>query len=135
MRPLTRWFMANRKRSQQAVAGLSLTRKCLLLLNPLRPAGALLSPEPTSARAFLGHLVELCSTLADDIFCLSKLGLVSKRKGIKADTWANRIWFFSTLLGLWTMHVKSYTTRKEEEKRADDWQVRKYLCDLVFVCE
>lgn len=88
MRPLTKFFAANQKRSKVAVAGLSLTRKCLLLFNPLRPAGALLSPEPTSARAFLGHLIDLVGAISDDIVCLSKLGLVSRRKGILADRWA-----------------------------------------------
>lgn len=88
VRPLTKWFRANQKRATLAVAGLSLTRKCLLLLNPLRPVGALLSPEPTSAREFLDHLIDLIGAVADDVFCLSKLGLVSRRKGKKADMWA-----------------------------------------------
>lgn len=88
VRPLTKWFRANDKRTKLAVAGLSLTRKCLLLLNPLRPIGALLSPEPTSAREFLEHLIDLIGALADDIFCLSKLGLVSRKKGKEADKWA-----------------------------------------------
>ncbi len=85
---MTKFFAANQKRAKVATAGLSLTRKCLLLFNPLRPIGALLSPEPTSARAFLGHLVDLVGAISDDVFCLSKLGLVSKRKGIIADNWA-----------------------------------------------
>lgn len=88
VRPLSRWFLASEKRTRQSVAGLSLTRKCLLLLNPLRPIGALISPEPTSARDFLGHIVDLASAIADDIFCLSKLGLLSRRKGVIADNWA-----------------------------------------------
>jgi hypothetical protein len=88
VRPLTVWFRANEKRTKLATAGLSLTRKCLLLLNPLRPVGALLSPEPTSAREFLNHLIDLIGALADDIFCLSKLGLVSRKKGVVADRWA-----------------------------------------------
>jgi hypothetical protein len=88
VRPLTKWFSANQKRAKLAVSGLSLTRKCLLLLNPLRPAGALLSPEPTSAREFLNHLIDLIGALSDDVFCLSKLGLVSRKKGIVADRWA-----------------------------------------------
>lgn len=88
VRPLTKWFTANKKRTQIAVSGLSLTRKCLLLLNPLRPAAALLSPEPTSAREFLGHLIDLVGALADDVFCLSKLGIMSKKKGVIADRWA-----------------------------------------------
>lgn len=88
VRPLSRWFVSSESRTKQAVAGLSLTRKCLLLLNPLRPIGALISPEPTSARDFLGHIVDLASAIADDVFCLSKLGLLSRRKGVIADNWA-----------------------------------------------
>ncbi|KAL1410951.1 hypothetical protein Q8F55_001894 [Vanrija albida] len=134
VRPLTKWFTANRKRTQIAVSGLSLTRKCLLLLNPLRPAGALLSPEPTSAREFLGHLVDLVGALADDVYCLSKLGIMSRKKGAIADRWANRIWFLNTLSGLWNLHVKARTTnRSQSEKTQDEWSRTKYLCDLVFV--
>jgi hypothetical protein len=132
VRPLTKFFAANQKRAKVATAGLSLTRKCLLLFNPLRPIGALLSPEPTSARAFLGHLVDLVGAVADDVFCLSKLGLVSKRKGIIADNWANRVWFYSTITGLYGLWLKQGTRRSENEKKADDLQRKKYLCDLVF---
>ncbi|BEJ12321.1 hypothetical protein CspHIS471_0207810 [Cutaneotrichosporon sp. HIS471] len=133
VRPLSKFFTANQKRMKLATAGLSLTRKCLLLLNPLRPMVALVSPEPTSARAFLGHLIDLVGALSDDVFCLSKLGLVSKRKGAVADRWANRVWFYSTVTGLCSLWAKQGTRRTESEKRADDLQRQKYLCDLVFV--
>ncbi|TXT13594.1 hypothetical protein VHUM_00961 [Vanrija humicola] len=134
VRPLTKWFAANKKRTQIAVSGLSLTRKCLLLLNPLRPAAALLSPEPTSAREFLNHLIDLAGALADDVFCLSKLGIMSRKKGVIADRWANRIWLYSTLSGLWNLHLKARKkNRTQSERTQDEWARTKYMCDLVFV--
>jgi hypothetical protein len=36
----------------------------------------------------LRHLIDLASALSDDVFCLSRLGLVSRRTGKWADKWA-----------------------------------------------
>lgn len=99
VRPLTPWFRSNSKRMRLAVSSLSLTRlvyrgpladirKCLLLLNPLQPLAHLLSPSPTSAPTLIRHLIDLASALSDDIFCLSRLGIVDRRTGIRADRWA-----------------------------------------------
>jgi len=71
-----------------AVSSLSLTRKCLLLLNPLHPLTDLLSPKPMSASTMINHLIDLLSALSDDIYCLGKLGIVNKRLGSRADEWS-----------------------------------------------
>ena len=63
-------------------------RKCLLLLNPLHPIADLLSPKPATASEILLHLIDLASAISDDLFCLSKLGLVNRRLGKKADLWS-----------------------------------------------
>ena len=88
VRPLSLYFQSNAKRLRIAVAGLSLTRKCLLLLNPLHPLAALMSPTPTSAREMLEHLIDLVGAISDDVFCLSKLGILDRRKGRIADRWS-----------------------------------------------
>ncbi|WVN86549.1 uncharacterized protein L203_101716 [Cryptococcus depauperatus CBS 7841] len=159
-RPLSSWLKANSKRMAIAVSGLSLTRKCLLLLNPLHPLTDLLSPKPTSARTLLLHLVDLLGAIADDVFCLSKLGLVNKRAGSVASRWADRFWFLTTLIGLYKLHIhtipsiksalsllsSSQTERNhrdtemtiEEDKmrknlREAGWSNKKLLADLAFV--
>lgn len=88
LRPLSRPFQSNAKRIKLAIAGLSLTRKCLLLLNPLHPLTDLLSPKPMSATTMLNHLIDLLGAVADDIYCLGKLGLVNRRLGSRADEWS-----------------------------------------------
>lgn len=71
-----------------AVSSLSLTRKCLLLLGPLHPLTDLLSPAPMSASTMLNHLIDLLSAVSDDIYCLGKLGIASRRIASRADEWA-----------------------------------------------
>jgi hypothetical protein len=66
-------------------------RKCLLLLNPLHPLTHLLSPTPASAPTIIRHLIDLSSALSDDVFTLSRLGIVSRRKGRLADRWAKSV--------------------------------------------
>jgi hypothetical protein len=34
------------------------------------------------------HILSLFNGLADDIFCLSRLGVISKRRGKWADKWS-----------------------------------------------
>lgn len=70
------------------VGGLSLARKCLLLFGPLAPLLHLLSPEPLSGVGFFNYTLALLSACADDVYCLSKLGVVSKPTGLWADKWA-----------------------------------------------
>ena len=60
----------------------------MLLLNPLHPVADLLSPVPATASEIILHLIDLASAISDDLFCLSKLGLVSRRLGKKADLWS-----------------------------------------------
>ncbi|WVF71851.1 hypothetical protein IAT40_006661 [Kwoniella sp. CBS 6097] len=150
IRPLSPWFRSNAKRIKIAISSLSLTRKCLLLLNPLHPLTDLLSPEPMSPRTLVSHLIDLFSALSDDIYCLSKLGLVGKRTGVVADRWANRFWLLTTIMGLYKLHLKTIPKIQNspapsstssiaamESLRAKmseaRWTNRKLLADLVFV--
>ncbi|OCF39439.1 hypothetical protein I317_06763 [Kwoniella heveanensis CBS 569] len=150
IRPLSPWFRSNAKRVKIAISSLSLTRKCLLLLNPLHPLTDLLSPEPMSPRTLVSHLIDLFSALSDDIYCLSKLGLVGKRTGVVADRWANRFWLLTTIMGLYKLHLKTIpkiqnsptpssitSIASVESQRAKlseaRWTNRKLLADLVFV--
>ncbi|KAI9637751.1 uncharacterized protein MKK02DRAFT_31329 [Dioszegia hungarica] len=144
IRPLSRWFLANRKRVTQAVSSLSLTRKCLILLTPLHPLSHLLSPSPTSAPTILRHLMDLASGISDDLFCLSRLGLVSKRLGASGDKWSNRLWFTSTVIALYKLHLQTLprlrssvalvvSDDKAQRELSDaEWTNRKLLADLIF---
>ncbi|WVQ99053.1 hypothetical protein IAU59_006185 [Kwoniella sp. CBS 9459] len=153
IRPLSPWFRSNAKRVRLAISSLSLTRKCLLLLNPLHPLTDLLSSEPMSPRTLVSHLIDLFSALSDDIYCLSKLGLVGKRTGVAADRWANRFWLLTTIMGLYKLHIRtipkirdslvpssmstSLSISNSDPQRAQlseaRWTNRKLLADLVFV--
>lgn len=48
---------------------------------------------------------------------------------------SSRLWFSTTITGLYGLYVNSYKDRDPEEERKDDWKRVKYLCDLTFVCE
>ncbi|KAK8869501.1 hypothetical protein IAR55_000066 [Kwoniella newhampshirensis] len=147
LRPLSPWFRSNHKRVKMAISGLSLTRKCLLLLNPLHPLTDLLSPHPMSARTLLSHLIDLISAISDDAYCLSRLGLVGRKTGGIADRWSNRFWLLTTIMGLYKLHLKTiprlrssatFTPPSAAEKRRSDlseaeWTNRKLLADLLFV--
>ncbi|WVW82723.1 hypothetical protein I302_104734 [Kwoniella bestiolae CBS 10118] len=142
IKPLSPWFKSNSKRMKIAISGLSLTRKCLLLLNPLHPLSDLLSHEPMSPRTLVGHLIDLFSALSDDIYCLAKLGLIGKKTGNVADVWANRFWLLTTIMGLYKLHLKTIpkianSSSSTEKRRAElseaKWTNRKLLSDLAFV--
>ncbi|WVQ69737.1 uncharacterized protein L199_007957 [Kwoniella botswanensis] len=142
IRPLSPWFKSNSKRMKIAISGLSMTRKCLLLLNPLHPLSDLLSHEPMSPRTLVGHLIDLFSALSDDIYCLAKLGLVGKRTGKIADVWANRFWLLTTIMGLYKLHIKTIPKianssasldKRRNELKETNWTNRKLLADLAFV--
>lgn len=47
----------------------------------------------------------------------------------------SRVWFSSTITGLYGLWLKQGTRRSENERKADALMHKKYLCDLVFVCE
>ncbi|KAH7344449.1 hypothetical protein B0J17DRAFT_635464 [Rhizoctonia solani] len=109
-------------RLRSTVAGFSLVRKCLILFNWLGPLLQILHPasvpfsesDPLASRGsqksrpllhrFLHAsppvLLELFNSLADDIFTFSRLGLVGKKVGGRAEKIANWLWLLSTLAGL-----------------------------------
>ncbi|CAE6491500.1 unnamed protein product [Rhizoctonia solani] len=109
-------------RLRSTVAGFSLVRKCLILFNWLGPLLQILHPasvpfsesDPLASRSaeksrpllhrFLHAsppvLLELFNSLADDIYTFSRLGLVGKKVGGRAEKIANWLWLLSTLAGL-----------------------------------
>ncbi|KAF8708285.1 Peroxisomal biogenesis factor 11 (PEX11), partial [Rhizoctonia solani] len=109
-------------RLRSTVAGFSLVRKCLILFNWLGPLLQIINPasvpfsesDPLASRSsgksrpllhrFLHAsppvLLELFNSLADDVYTLSRLGLVGKKVGGRAEKAANWLWLLSTLAGL-----------------------------------
>ncbi|KEP54611.1 peroxisomal biogenesis factor 11 [Rhizoctonia solani 123E] len=109
-------------RLRSTVAGFSLVRKCLILFNWLGPLLQIVHPasvpfsesDPLASRSsaksrpllhrFLHAsppvLLELFNSLADDTYTFSRLGLVGKKVGSRAEKIANWLWLLSTLAGL-----------------------------------
>ncbi|OBZ76489.1 hypothetical protein A0H81_03552 [Grifola frondosa] len=112
------WEAELMKRLQSAIAGFSLTRKCLILFNWLPPLTAILAehssvpfstgsqkqkPKPllhTFLHASPPVLLEFVNGLADDAYTFSRLGLVGTRAGEQAGRLADWCWFASTLVNL-----------------------------------
>lgn len=96
------------------------TRKLLILFNWLSPLTEILAQHAESqsfdsnrsskkkARPFLHTflhaspptLLELANGLSDDISTMSRVGLISKRVGVRAAYYADWCWFLSTLVNL-----------------------------------
>lgn len=109
-------------RLRSTIAGFSLVRKCLILFNWLGPLLQIMRPasvpfsesDPLASRSsaksrpllhrFLHAsppvLLELFNSFADDIYTFSRLGLVGKKVGGRAEKIANWLWLLSTLAGL-----------------------------------
>ncbi|CAE6390055.1 unnamed protein product [Rhizoctonia solani] len=109
-------------RLRSTVAGFSLVRKCLILFNWLGPLLQIINPafvpfsesdplashSSSKSRPLLHRflhasppvLLELFNSLADDIYTFSRLGLVGKKIGGRAEKAANWLWLLSTLAGL-----------------------------------
>ncbi|KAI0676887.1 hypothetical protein C8Q78DRAFT_960470 [Trametes maxima] len=110
------WETELLKRLTSAIAGFSLTRKCLILFNWLPPLTSILAQHTADPYAtqkgkqkpllhtFLHApppvLLEFVNGLADDAATFSKLGLIGQRTGERAGNLANWCWFASTLVNL-----------------------------------
>ncbi|ALO60429.1 hypothetical protein CNB05673 [Cryptococcus deneoformans JEC21] len=115
-----------------------------------------------SPREMLLHLVDLAGAVADDTVCLARLGLLRRRLGHTAETWANRFWLLTTLIALCKLHFhtvprifspvlhpqthpQAYAqsrilSEREHERKATreqlkeaKWTNRKLVADLLFV--
>jgi hypothetical protein len=109
-------------RLRSTTSGFSLVRKCLILFNWLGPLLQIVHPssvpfsesDPLASRnsqkarpllhRFLHApppvLLELFNSFSDDIYTLSRLGLVGKKIGNRAEKVSNWLWLMSTLAGL-----------------------------------
>lgn len=109
-------------RLRSTAAGFSLVRKCLILFNWLGPLLQIARPssvpfsesDPLASRSSgksrpLLHrvlhapppvLLELFNSFSDDIYTFSRLGLVGKKVGSRAEKMSNWLWLLSTLAGL-----------------------------------
>lgn len=113
------------KRCESAIAGFSLTRKCLILFNWLTPLTSIMAQHaavPFSSEApstsgssrkrkskpllhTLLHapppvLLELINGLSDDVYTFARLGLIGKRLGERAGRFSDMCWFVGTLVNL-----------------------------------
>ncbi|KAI0663063.1 hypothetical protein C8Q70DRAFT_1042660 [Cubamyces menziesii] len=110
------WEAELLRRLTSAIAGFSLTRKCLILFNWLPPLTSILAQHSSDPYAtnkskqkpllhtFLHApppvLLEFVNGLADDAATFSRLGLIGKRTGERAGRLADWCWFASTLVNL-----------------------------------
>ena len=96
---------------------------------------------------FLNELVEFLNALFDDIECLGKIGLLSKRWEFLGGKYADRAWFVAIILDLnknfaekqKLMSKMQYTEQSENEKIKDHEQMKwvnfsiiKLLADFGF---
>jgi len=118
----SKWETGLVQRSESAIAGFSLTRKCLIMFNWLTPLTEILA-QHSSDPSFAEHssspkkakkkpllhtflhtsppvLLELINGVSDDIYTLSRLGVLSKRTGERAGHFADWCWFAGTLVNL-----------------------------------
>ncbi|CAA7259531.1 unnamed protein product [Cyclocybe aegerita] len=94
------------RRLTSTAAGLSLTRKLLLLFNWLHPLSQILAQQ--ASKPFLHTLLyapppvllELANAIADDLATWSKLGLLGAKFGERAGRFADWCWFLATIVGL-----------------------------------
>lgn len=99
----------------KAYAGLSLSRKCMILFNWLAPLSTISAPESLTATSkksppqpFLRKLLhapppvllDLLCGVSDDLSTFYKLGLVPRRIGQRAEKLADWCWFSGTLVDL-----------------------------------
>ncbi|KAG8752545.1 hypothetical protein FRC11_008253 [Ceratobasidium sp. 423] len=137
-------------RLRSTVAGFSLVRKCLILFNWLGPLLQILHPasvpfsesDPLASRSsaksrpllhrFLHAsppvLLELFNSFADDVYTFSRLGLVGKKIGGRAERIANWLWLLSTLAGLVEVGadrtlVKNMITENESRVYSDQMEL------------
>ncbi|EMD40555.1 hypothetical protein CERSUDRAFT_80223 [Gelatoporia subvermispora B] len=119
------WELELIKRLESTVAGLSLTRKCLILFNWLTPLTSIQAqnsedvyvpsgtlkkssrhkPKPKPLLHTFLHapppvLLDFVNGISDDIYTFSRLGLIGKRTGARAARFADWCWFASTLVNL-----------------------------------
>jgi hypothetical protein len=65
-------------------------RRCLLLFNPLSPLLSLMSPLESFA-SIVPDTIDLIGGISDDLYTLSRLGLVGSKLGGKADRWSKYV--------------------------------------------
>lgn len=118
-----------------------MTRKILRLGHALGPAQELLSQQQQQQqqkkqRSFwetLFLLNELSNDVADDIYCLFKLGLVGPRLGKRAEVVAYYCWFAAILHDLRTQLITlrriSSTKNNDPEKR---WMTQVTIAKLTM---
>ncbi|KIM27585.1 hypothetical protein M408DRAFT_330017 [Serendipita vermifera MAFF 305830] len=101
----------------KAYAGLSLSRKCMIMFNWLAPLSTISAPDSLPSSKGPGRpkqqpllrkllhspppvLLDLLCGLADDLATFYKLGLVPQRIGQRAESLADWCWFSGTLVDL-----------------------------------
>ncbi|KAI6134899.1 hypothetical protein EV401DRAFT_2052435 [Pisolithus croceorrhizus] len=103
------WQQTMVRRLESACSGFSFTRKMLILFNWLTPLSTILAQKTVPYASLDGSpfwpapppvLLDLFNGLSDDIYTLSRLGLVGQKTGARAARFADWCWFFGTLVGL-----------------------------------
>ncbi|KAK9712656.1 hypothetical protein K7432_007005 [Basidiobolus ranarum] len=154
-------YPAIHKRLSSMASAFSSTRKILRLGNFLEPCDTVQEFLSGSYKNFsimtrnqkLSHLYSSCKAalevvncISDDIFCLSKIGLVPKSWGKKSEPLSTKLWFVAIWLDLHELvqdrldlqrqiHTESHTMDKAKLQDKVYWNnvsITKLLGDLVF---
>ncbi|ORX87436.1 hypothetical protein K493DRAFT_319669 [Basidiobolus meristosporus CBS 931.73] len=149
------------KRMSSMVSAFSSTRKILRLGNFLEPYGTVQDVFAGSYKNFsimngsekLAYVYGVCKStlevvncISDDIFCLSKMGVVPKSWGKRSDSLSTKLWFVAIWLDIHELvkdrldlqrqiNTESYTLDKPKLQDKMYWNgisIAKLLGDLAF---
>ncbi|OZJ03394.1 hypothetical protein BZG36_04004 [Bifiguratus adelaidae] len=109
-------------------AQLSITRKLLRLFHFLDPLDTLLQRKDANP---LPTLLALVNDVADDVYCLSKIGGLPARWNGIAERWSLRAWFTGTLLELYKQ-AKTRRRLRQQQKDVVDPQSKTQVDKKLF---
>jgi hypothetical protein len=96
----------------------------------LEPLHAL-STRPKTQLELLNTVLGLLNDVSDDVYCLSKIGLIDGVYGKIAEPWSNRLWMSTILLDMQEL-VHQHSITKGEERYWIRIILTKLFGDLMF---
>ncbi|GAA5817597.1 hypothetical protein MFLAVUS_011145 [Mucor flavus] len=119
--------VASSKRWSNLTTQLSVTRQILCLGNALPGINSLTRTE--KKKQWLVY-IQIMNAVADDVYCLHRLGVVSKRLAFYSQWISSYCWFISLLAGLRTNYTVVY--KKGQDLTLAKVNVAKSIADLLF---
>ncbi|KAL1923189.1 uncharacterized protein VTP21DRAFT_9565 [Calcarisporiella thermophila] len=150
-------FKELRKRLSSLISNFSTTRKILRLGHGIESyavlaeylEGSRIPPPPGSLwtnvwidyhLGWINAIVGFGNCLADDLYCLGRIGVLTPATAKRAEPWSYRLWFTSILIDLRENRLEAARLRREQKKGKEvgeklywaDISFVKLMCDLGF---